>query len=174
MPGIPVAHTLWWKSPSDDSQPDSKRYETMNRNADLSYDGRWDRTNISVRQLHGLNSQRRKSQGPEAAPIAHGRAPDPDRSQPGRHALAHREPFSGSFPTRRLVHAPSRTPTSIAFPAVRPEPALNSNCSLVTSGRGAISPCSSFDSTPLTAQQQNSISCTPPRQRERGRMPRDP
>ena len=146
----------------------------MNCNADLSHDRRRNLSTISVRQLPGLNSQRRKSPGPEAAPIAHDRTPDPDRSQPARNAPAHRGAFRGVFPIRGPVDTPSRTPTSITFSAFRPEPALISNCLLVTSVRGTIFPCFSFDRTPLTAQQQNSNSCTPPPQRERGRMPEDP
>ena len=146
----------------------------MNRNADLGYDGRRNLSTISVRQLPGLNSQRRKSPGSEAAPIAHHRALDPDRSHPARNALAHPRPFRGVFPTRGPVHAPSRTPTSIGFSASRPEPALNFNCSLATSGRGLISPYFSFGTTCPRPSLPNSISCTPPRQRERGRMPGDP
>lgn len=160
----------------------------MNRNADLSHDRRRNLSTISVRQLPGQTNglsqaarddrqptgQQPKSPEPETSPIARDRAPDPDRPHPARNALAHRRPFSGSFPTRRLVDAPARTPTSIGFPAFRPEPALNSKCSLATSGRGVISPCFSFGTTHLRTSLQNSISCTPPRQQEKHRMPEDP
>ena len=160
----------------------------MNRNADLSHDRHRNLSTISVRQLPGQTNglsqaarddrqptgQQPKSPEPETSPIVHDLALDPDRPHPARNALAHRRPFSGSFPTRRLVDAPSRTPTSIAFSASRPEPALNSNCSLVRSGRGGISLCSSFGTACPRPSLPNSISCTPPPQRERGRMPEDP
>ena len=160
----------------------------MDRNAEPSYDGRRNLSTISVRQLPCRTigelwtasdtrqriGQRRQSPGPKGAPIAHDFTPDPDRPHPARYTPAHRRPFWRLIPILVPVDGPSRTPTSIAFSAFRPEPALNSNCSLVRSVRGPISPCSSFDRTPLTAQQQNSISCTPPRQRKRSRMPEDP
>ena len=162
-------------------------YETMNRNADLSHDGRRDQTKVSVRQWHGQingltqaarddrqrSGQQAKLPEPEAAPITHDRAPDPDKAGSARNALAHPRPFWGSFPIRGPVETPSRTPTSIAFSAFRPEPALNANCSLATSGRRLISPCFRFGTACLRTSLRNSISCTPPRQRERGRMPGD-
>ena len=160
----------------------------MNRNTDHGYDGPRDRTNVSVRQLPGRTnglpqaagddrqptSRRRKSPRPATSPIRQDRAPDPDRSHPARNAPAHPRPYRGLFPIRGPVDGPSRTPTSIGFSAFRPEPALNSNYSLATSGRGLISPCFSFGTTHMRTSLQNSNSCTPPRQRERGRMPKDP
>ena len=160
----------------------------MNRNADPSYDGRRDWTNVNVGQLssqtNGLpqaagdarqrTGQRLKSQDPEAASIAHECTPDPDQPQPGRNALAHRGPFRGVFPEPMPVDAPSRTPTSMGFSTARPEPALNFKCFLFTSGREVIFPCFSFGTTQMKTSLQNSISCTPPRQGEKHRMPGDP
>ena len=90
-----------------------------------------------------------------------------------RFAPAHPRRFRGRFPARRPVDPGARTPTSIGFPAFRPEPALNSKCSLAASRKGAISPWSSFDTTHPGTSPPNSISCTPPVQHGRGRTPRD-
>ena len=70
--------------------------------------------------------------------------PGPEQAQPARNAPAHPRLFRGLFPTPGQVYAPSRTPTSIAFPAAKPEPALNSNCSLVTSSRGRFHPVTAW------------------------------
>lgn len=146
----------------------------MNRNADLGYHGRRNLSTISVRQLPGLNSQRRKSPRAGTSPIRQNRAPDPDRSQPARNALAHPRPFRGLFPSRGPVETPSRTPTSIGFSAYRPEPALNSKCSMVRSCRGVISPRFSFGTACLRTSLQNLNSCTPPQQQWKGQMPEEP
>ena len=170
------------------SQSHASRYEAMNRNAGISHDGRRDWTNVNVGQLSGQTNelpqaardvwqrtgQRLKSPGPEAAPIAHECTPDPDRTQAARNAPAHRGPFRGLFPEPMPVDPPSRTPTSIGFSTARPEPALNFKCFLFTSGREVISPCFSFGTAHMRTSLQNSISCTPPRQREKHRMPEDP
>ena len=157
--GLGYSHSLLeiagWRIPNRKCEG----YEKMNRNAELGYDGRWDRSNVNVRQLssqiNGLpqatrgdrqpTGQQPKSLEPEAAPFTHDCAPDPDKEGSARNALAHPRSFRGVFPTRGSVDAPSRTPTSIAFPASRPEPALNSNCSLVRSCRGVISPVSALE-----------------------------
>ncbi len=160
----------------------------MNRNTGISHDGGRDWTNVNVGQLSSQTNelsqaagdvrqqfgQRLESQDLEAASIAHDCGPDPDRLQPARHAPAHLGRFQGVFPEPMPVDPPSRTPTSIGFLAQRPEPDLNSKCFLFTSWRGVISPCFSFGTICLKTNCQNSISCTPPRQREKHRMPRDP
>ena len=95
-------------------------------------------------------------------------APAPDQPHPARNAPAHPRRFRGRFPARRPVDPGARTPTSIGFPAFRPEPALNSRCSLAASRKGAISPWYSFDTTHPGTSPPNSISCTPPVQHGMG------
>ena len=111
----------------------------MNRNTDLGYRWRRDRTSVNGRrlpgQINGLTQaarddrqptgQQPKSPEPETSPIAHDCAPDPDKAGSARNALAHPRPFWGSFPILGPTFTPSRTPTSIGFSAFRPEPALN-------------------------------------------------
>ena len=55
-----------------------------------------------------------------------------------------------------------------------PEHRVSTKCSLLTSCRGAIHPCSSYDITTLASLLPNSNSCTPPTLHERGRKKERP
>jgi hypothetical protein len=61
-----------------------------------------------------------------------------------------------------LICAVSCPPTSRDFRPSRPEPGLNSKCSLFTSCRGVLYPCFSYEFATCTVSSPNSISCTPP------------